>query len=606
MASGATLVIKILTDTAQASKGMKDAEKSTGRMAKTMAGVAGAVAGGLIVGKVVEFAKASGQAASDVEQSMGAIEKVFGANADIVKGWANTAADAVGLSKSQFGDMATVIGSQLKGLGIPLDEATSKTYDLVKMGADLAATYGGTTAQAVEALSATLRGETDPIEKYGVSIKQSTIQSALLTKKTAELTAAAAKAGKPFKSQADATKAAKDALSKMTPEALTAAKTQTTLEMLTRKTADAHGQFASEADTAAVAQQKANAKYADAQAALGQALLPTMVLLAGVLSTVAGFISQHTVLFGVLLGIVLLIGAAFATLSAIMTITTAITAIFGETAAAAWLAALGPIGLIIAAVIAIIAVIVLLWNKFPPFKAAVLAVWAAIQAGAMAVANFVRAAWAVVWPPLLAGIRIVGAVFSAVFGLIGAIARLAASVIGLVFRVAFAIVAAAARPVVSLIAAGFRAVQPVINAIANALRGPLASAFAFLGGVARSAGSVISGAFSGFLSIIHTITGAVESLVSALSRIKVPKISLPSIPGLGRSVTAPASVSSPSVAGRLGGTPRATSSSSSPVVININGAIDPESTARQIKRILEGHNRRQGLTGVLRPAGLGL
>jgi hypothetical protein len=603
MASGATLVIKILTDTAQATKGMDAAEKSTGRMAKTMAGVAGAVAGGLIVGKVIEFAKASGQAASDVQQSMGSIEAVFGKNADVVKGWAAGAADAVGLSKAQFGDMAAVIGSQLKGLGIPLDEATSKTGDLIQMGADLAATYGGSTAQAVEALSAALRGETDPIEKYGVSIKQSAVQSALLASKTAELTAAAAKAGKPFKSQAEATTAAKDALSKMTPEALTAAKTQTTLDMLTRKTADAHGQFASEADTAAVAQQKANAKYVDAQAALGTALLPVMVFLAGLLSTIAGLISEHATLFGILAGVIGIVGAAFATLSGIMTVTTAITTIFGEAAAAAWLAALGPIGLVIAAVIAVIAIVVLLWNKFPPFKAAVIAVWNGIRAAAVAVANVVRAVWMAIWPPLSAAIRMVGAVFSAVFGLIGAVARLVATVIGLVFRVAFALVMAAARPVAAVIGAVFNAVKPPIMAVAALLRGPLSAAFNAVASVARTVGSALSGAFNTVLGVIHSITGAINTLVSAISKIKIPNIK---IPGLSAAGSPAAMAASPTVAGRLGGTPTATSSTGGAVVININGAIDPESTARQIKRILEGHNRRQGLTGVLRPAGLGV
>jgi len=120
-------------------------------------------------------------------------------------------------------------------------------------------------------------------------------------------------------------------------------------------------------------------------------------------------------------------------------------------------------------------------------------------------------------------------------------------------------------------------------------------------------GGIVSGAFNGLLGVINGITGAVNSLISALSRIKVPKISLPKIPGLSAaSARVPAPVASPSVAGRLGGTPRAatTSSSSGGLVININGAVDPESTARQIKRILDAHNRRQGLTGVLRPAGV--
>ena len=43
-----------------------------------------------------------------------------------------------------------------------------KTLDLVKIGADLSATYGGTAKDAIEALNAAMRGESDPIERYGI------------------------------------------------------------------------------------------------------------------------------------------------------------------------------------------------------------------------------------------------------------------------------------------------------------------------------------------------------------------------------------------------------------------------------------------------------
>lgn len=575
--AAATLVIKILTDTAAATKGMDAAEKSTGRMAKTIGGVAGAVGAGLVVSKVIDFAKQTGAAASAVEQSMGGVESVFGKSAGTIKRWAEGASQSVGLSKSAYGDLASVIGSQLKNLGLPMDDVVDKTNDLIKMGADLAATYGGTTAQAVEALSSALRGETDPIEKYGIAVKQSDIAAQQAADGTDKLTGAAGKA----------------------------AKTNALLALVSKQGASAMGAFGREADTAAGQQQRATAEWENAQAALGTALLPAMAALAQIFGTLSKLIAEHKILFMGLVVVVGLIAAAMATLSAVTTVTTAVTTIFGAAAAAAWMAALGPIALVIAAVIAVIAIIVLLWNKFPPFKAAVIAVWNGIRAAAVMVANVVRSVWNAVWPPLRSGINAVGAVFRAVFGLIAAVARLNAAIIGLVFRAAFAVLSAVGRPVVAAIGAAFNAVKGPIMAVANLLRGPLGSAFSALGSMARSAGSVISGAFNGLLGIIHTITGAVNSLISAISRIKIPKISIPGIGG--KSAPSPAAVTnSPTVAGRLGGTPTATASSSSggAVVININGAIDPESTARQIRRILDAHNRRQGLTGVLRPAGV--
>jgi hypothetical protein len=40
----------------------------------------------------------------------------------------------------------------------------------------------------------------------------------------------------------------------------------------------------------------------------------------------------------------------------------------------------------------------------------------------------------------------------------------------------------------------------------------------------------------------------------------------------------------------------AAAASSGGINITVNGAIDPEATARQIRRILAGHDRRMGLT----------
>src|SRR5262245_41043240 len=151
MANTAILAVKVLVDSTQAAMGLDKAEGKVGKFSNAMSKAAlpaAAIGAAVLVG-----AKKAVDAASHLEQSMGDVEAVFGKNAATVKRWATNAADSIGLAKSEYGDLATLIGSQLKNAGLPMDQVTKKTGDLITMGADLAAMYGGTTKEAVEALS---------------------------------------------------------------------------------------------------------------------------------------------------------------------------------------------------------------------------------------------------------------------------------------------------------------------------------------------------------------------------------------------------------------------------------------------------------------------
>src|SRR5690606_37618872 len=166
--------------------------------------------------------------------------------ADQIKAWSDSAANDLGLSANEYRELATVIGSQFKNLGVPMDQLAGQTNDLITLGADLAATFGGTTADAVGALSAVFRGEFDSIEKYGVSIKQSDIEARLAAKGLDHLTGAARKN----------------------------AEQQAALELITEQTADVQGQFGRESNTAAGQQQRLAAQIENLKVALGEHLLP--------------------------------------------------------------------------------------------------------------------------------------------------------------------------------------------------------------------------------------------------------------------------------------------------------------------------------------------
>ena len=187
--------------------------------------------------------------ASDLEQSTGGVTAQFKDQADVILAAAKRANTAVGLSRSTYQQYATVVGAQLKNLGIRQDQVAGNTTNLIGLGADLAAQFGGPTSQAVEALSSLLRGERDPIERYGVSIKQADIDARL----------------------------AAQGLSDLTGEAEKQAQVQATLAILWEQTADAQGTFFREQDTYAGKQQRLMAQLADAQTEFGNALLPTAI-----------------------------------------------------------------------------------------------------------------------------------------------------------------------------------------------------------------------------------------------------------------------------------------------------------------------------------------
>jgi hypothetical protein len=242
------LTVKILADAKPAARGFQQAERSVGGFSSKLGKLGGIAATG--VAAVGAAAAAIGlkafEAASALEQSTGAVESVFGKQAAAIKANAKNAADSVGLSANAYQELASVMGSQLKNMGTAQDQLAPKTDKLIGLGADLAATYGGTTADAVGALSSLLRGETDPIERYGVSIKQADVNARMAADGTDKLTGAQGKA----------------------------ARSAALMSLLTEQTGAAQGQAAREADTAAGSQQRLAAKFDNVMAILGEKLLP--------------------------------------------------------------------------------------------------------------------------------------------------------------------------------------------------------------------------------------------------------------------------------------------------------------------------------------------
>jgi len=249
--------------------------RELGDAAKNMGGKAMEVAekykvhAGVALGAIGAMGKGAADYASEAEQSYGAVESIFGKHAESIISKSKEASTAVGLSGREYRELSSTTGAMLKNMGMPMEEVSGQTQELVTLGADLAATFGGPTKDAMEAIGSLLRGEANPIERYGVSIKKADVNARM----------------------------AADGLDKLEGEALKQAEAQTMLALLMEQTADAQGQFARETDTAAHKQQVATAKMNDAKEAIGTRLLPIMAELMDKFADVAGVVADHPRLF---------------------------------------------------------------------------------------------------------------------------------------------------------------------------------------------------------------------------------------------------------------------------------------------------------------------
>jgi len=190
MAVGA-VVARILTQ--YSDKGSKAAAKDIqklgakfdayGKKAARAFGVAAAAS----AAAAIKIGKDAVMAASDVSQQFGALDAVFGSNSVQLKEFSKSMVD-YGLSTADAARYAALLGTQLTGLGMTQEDAIARTKELEILAADLAATYGGTTADAVAALSSTFKGEYNPIERYGVALRKSDITARVAAKGLGKLT----------------------------------------------------------------------------------------------------------------------------------------------------------------------------------------------------------------------------------------------------------------------------------------------------------------------------------------------------------------------------------------------------------------------------------
>jgi hypothetical protein len=213
---------------------------------KANAGAFAVVAGGALA---AVGAKAI-SAASDFEESSAKIGEVFGGASQAVFDFAEGAAQSLGQSQQDVLDAAGTFGTFGKAAGLAGDDLSQFTIDFTTLAGDLASFNNTTPEDAIAALGAALRGEAEPMRRYGVLLDDATLRQEALAL----------------------------GLIKTTKEALTPQqKVLAAQAAIFKQTGDAQGDFARTSDSLANQQRILQAELENVAIEIGQKLLPVAV-----------------------------------------------------------------------------------------------------------------------------------------------------------------------------------------------------------------------------------------------------------------------------------------------------------------------------------------
>lgn len=270
--------------------------------------------------------------AADFQDALGATEQIFKDNSDTVQDWANNLDTSYGIAKKEALSYSNLMGSMLINIGnLTEKEASKQSAKLIELAGDLTAMYGGTTQDAVRALTGALKGNNTMLDNYGMAVNE-----ALIKQKALEL-----------------------GLISGTSEMTLQAKQAATLALIWEQTGAAQGQAAREADGASGAMRAFRTEVSNLSTELGEVLLP---IITPIISKLSDFIGSLRTLSpemqSMIVGIAGITAVAGPLLIVIGNILKALPLI-----KAALVALTGPIGIVVAAIAAATALIITNWDE---------------------------------------------------------------------------------------------------------------------------------------------------------------------------------------------------------------------------------------------------
>lgn len=252
-----------------------NAEKASFALKKAFVPATAALAGLAVAGgKAVSMA-------SDLYETQNKVGVIFGSSAKNIQAFANNANKALGQTQNEALTAASTFGTFGKAAGLAGDDLATFSTDFVTLASDLASFNNSTPEEATLALGAALRGESEPLRRFGVLLDDATLK--------AKATEMGIYSGN---------------------KALTAQqKILAAQQAILEQTTDAQGDFARTSDGLANQQRILKATLEDTVTQIGMALLPAVQAVLPFLTAFADWASNNV-------GAILAIGTAIGAIAA--------------------------------------------------------------------------------------------------------------------------------------------------------------------------------------------------------------------------------------------------------------------------------------------------
>ncbi len=253
----------------KAEQSLSGARKSTGLATSIVTKqIQALVAGGLLLtaGKqMLDFGRASIQAASDAEEAAAKFQQVFREAATGVRQDLETMADANRRSVYDLISYASTLQDTFVPLGFTRDEAAKLSTTITQLGVDIAAFSNKADSEVIENLTSAIVGNHEAVRSYGIVLTETVLKQELARMGALELTGAQ----------------------------LEVAKAQARINIIMRASADAQGAAVREAGSYANTLKAWDAAILELKVSLGEGLLPMMTQLVEIAIKAAKIIAQE-------------------------------------------------------------------------------------------------------------------------------------------------------------------------------------------------------------------------------------------------------------------------------------------------------------------------
>lgn len=170
------MAINVPIITTFAGRGVDQAQTAFSKLSLSTIAAGTAIAGA--VAAVAAFSYQSIQKASDFNEAISKNTVVFGAISKEVENFAQTANRALGISETAALQAAGTFAIFGKSAGLAGKDLSDFSTELVTLAADLASFSNTKVDDAINALGSALRGEAEPLRKYGVLLDDATLKAA--------------------------------------------------------------------------------------------------------------------------------------------------------------------------------------------------------------------------------------------------------------------------------------------------------------------------------------------------------------------------------------------------------------------------------------------